>query len=200
MRYGVFLRPDPMTCLAVTTITGAIRAQYGLVSAGAFPPHITLVGSLALAGRESDLVQTLGAELRGIEGGWVENQGVRRLGNAVVYDVHARHGQAKEALLELARRVDGCVGPLLDPAPAGLAADLHFADRWRGHLSLASHELDTRADLRDEVLEFAAALDVSLSAQFRADTVLLYRFTHPTWTGSWWQGMRWEHAHSWRLG
>ena len=42
IRYGVFLRPDPATSVAVTQITGQLRAQYGLVSAGAFPPHVTL--------------------------------------------------------------------------------------------------------------------------------------------------------------
>ena len=47
-RFGVFLRPDPKTCAAVTQITSQLRAQYGLVSAGAFPPHITLAGSLPL--------------------------------------------------------------------------------------------------------------------------------------------------------
>ncbi len=45
-RFGVFLRPDPKTCAAVTQITGQLRAQYGLISAGAFPPHVTLAGSL----------------------------------------------------------------------------------------------------------------------------------------------------------
>ena len=49
-RYGVFLRPDPLTCASVTRITGQLRAQFGLVSAGAFPPHATLAGSLPLAG------------------------------------------------------------------------------------------------------------------------------------------------------
>lgn len=36
-RYGIFLRPDARTCRAVTVVTDQIRAQYGLVSAGAFP-------------------------------------------------------------------------------------------------------------------------------------------------------------------
>jgi SAM-dependent methyltransferase len=42
VRYGVFLTPDARTSAAVTTISGFIRAQFGLVSAGAFPPHVTL--------------------------------------------------------------------------------------------------------------------------------------------------------------
>ncbi|MCE3276742.1 MAG: hypothetical protein K0R13_2597, partial [Propionibacteriaceae bacterium] len=28
-RFGVFLRPDPKTCAAVTQITSLLRAQYG---------------------------------------------------------------------------------------------------------------------------------------------------------------------------
>jgi hypothetical protein len=32
VRHGVFLRPDPLTCAAVTRITTQLRAQYGLVS------------------------------------------------------------------------------------------------------------------------------------------------------------------------
>jgi hypothetical protein len=38
VRYGVFFTPDARTSAAVTTITGLVRAQFGLVSAGAFPP------------------------------------------------------------------------------------------------------------------------------------------------------------------
>src|SRR4029450_14112930 len=40
VRFGVFLRPDPKTCAAVTQITSQLQAQYGLVSAGGFPPPI----------------------------------------------------------------------------------------------------------------------------------------------------------------
>jgi hypothetical protein len=29
--------------------------------------------------------------------------------------------------------------------------------------------------------------------------VMLYRFAHNTWTGTWWREMRWEHVRSWRL-
>jgi hypothetical protein len=50
-RYGVFLTPDPATCAAVSTVTGLIRAQYGFVSAAAFPPHATLAGSQTQADR-----------------------------------------------------------------------------------------------------------------------------------------------------
>jgi hypothetical protein len=76
-RFGVFLRPDPATCLAITTITGQVRAQYGLVSAGAFPPHATLAGSLPIAASAHDLVEALTAGLMGFSTFPVENAGVR---------------------------------------------------------------------------------------------------------------------------
>ena len=63
-RFGVFLRPDPKTCAAVTQITSQLRAQYGLVSAGAFPPHITLAGSLPVVVPLAELIQLIGFVLR----------------------------------------------------------------------------------------------------------------------------------------
>ena len=42
-------------------------------------------------------------------------------------------------------------------------------------------------------------LGVIPPASFTADTVMLYRFAHNTWTGSWWRDMRWDHVRSWRL-
>ena len=83
-RYGVFLRPDPATCLAVTTTTGAIRAQYGLVSAGAFPPHATLVGSLPLVVSQDRLIETLEDVLSGASAFPMQNRGVRPLRKAEV--------------------------------------------------------------------------------------------------------------------
>jgi hypothetical protein len=63
-RFGVFLRPDPKTCAAVTQITGQLRAQYGLISAGAFPPHVTLAGSLPVVVPLAELIQLIGFVLR----------------------------------------------------------------------------------------------------------------------------------------
>ena len=46
------------------------------------------------------------------------------------------------------------------------------------HISLASHEMRIRADLREEVEDFVSGLGVIPPASFTADTVLLYRFAH----------------------
>jgi hypothetical protein len=59
IRYGVFLMPDAKTSAAVTSITGFVRAQFGLVSATRFPPHVTLAGSLPIAVGEDDFLEAV---------------------------------------------------------------------------------------------------------------------------------------------
>ena len=213
VRYGVFLRPDPRTCAAVTTIANQIRAQYGLVSAARFPPHATLAGSLPLAGAGDPhaalqrLLATLDTLLDGAQPVAVVNAGIAWLGTGLVYDIHrlpsrpgGRPDRPNDALVALAASVQGAVRPLLAPdAPGRLAADVHEPGAWRGHLSLASHELAERADLREEVEDYARGLDVPVPARFSAELVSLYRFLHPSWRGPWWTDVRWSHVRSWRL-
>lgn len=197
-RYGVFLTPDPATCLAVTTITAALRAQYGFVSAGAFPVHATLAGSLPLAVSEEVLIETIGGVVAQHAPFPVQNAGVRVLGSAVIYEVDAIDGAPNAPLRALAAAVDAAVRPLLAPT-SGFPADVHTPDRFHAHLSLASHELLSRGDLIDEVAHFTTALPVDVPAVFDGDTVTLYRFEHPTWGDGWWRAMTWDHLHTWRL-
>jgi hypothetical protein len=196
-RYGVFLRPDPPTCGAVATVTSLVRAQYGLVSAGAFPPHATLVGSLPV-GDPAALLSAVGAVLATVAPFPVHNTGVARLRSSIVYDVHTLDGRVNAPLVALAGSVEAAVIPFVTAAP-GLPADLPSGGTWHGHLSLASHELGVRPELGDEVAEFVRGLDVPVPDRFVADTVSAYRFTHPTWDGAWWTDLRWEFVRSWRL-
>jgi 2'-5' RNA ligase superfamily protein len=198
-RFGVFLRPDPKTCAAVTQITGQLRAQYGLISAGAFPPHVTLAGSLPVVVPLAELIQLIGFVLRRTPAFTVQNLGIRRLGDsALAYDVSTLDGAPNRTFSDLAGAVDSVVRPLLGPS-GSLPPDLYEPDRWMPHISLVSHELRIRADLRDEVEDYVNGLGVMPPASFTADTVTLYRFAHNTWTGSWWRDIRWEHVRSWRL-
>ena len=112
-RFGVFLRPDPKTCAAVTQITSQLRAQYGLVSAGAFPPHITLAGSLPVVVPLAELIQLIGFVLRRRPGFPVQNLGIRRLADAAIaYDVSALDGaptgRSMILLAQLIRSSDRC--------------------------------------------------------------------------------------------
>jgi hypothetical protein len=187
-RFGVFLRPDPLTCAAVTRITGQLRAQFGLVSAGAFPPHATLAGSLPLAGPPEELTDALAS----VATFPVRNHGLAWLNGGLVYDVHGLEME------HLAATVDAAVRPLLDSAP-GLPADLYEPGRWHAHLSLGSHDLAARPDLHDEVEAYVRGLAVEVPAEFPAEVVAVYRLEHETWTGTWWRAMEWEHVRSLRL-
>jgi hypothetical protein len=191
-RYGVFLRPDPLTCAAVTRITGQLRAQFGLVSAGAFPPHATLAGSLPLAGPPEELLSTLDAALAPVAPFTARHHGLAWLNGGLVYDVDGT------GLAQLAATVDAAVRPLLAPAP-GLPADTFEPGRWRAHLSLGSHDLAARPDLHDEVEAYVRGLAVEVPAEFPAEVVAVYRLEHETWTGRWWRAMEWEHVRSVRL-
>jgi hypothetical protein len=198
-RFGVFLRPDPKTCAAVTQITTQLRAQYGLISASAFPPHVTLAGSLPVVVPLAELIQLIGFVLRRAPRFTVQNLGVRRLGDSALgYDVSALDGAPNRRLNDLAGAVDSVVRPLLGPS-GSLPPDLYEPDGWMPHISLVSHELRIRADLREEVEDYLNGLGIIPPASFLADTVTLYRFAHNTWTGTWWRDMRWEHVRSWRL-
>jgi hypothetical protein len=198
-RFGVFLRPDPKTCAAVTQITSQLRGQYGLVSAGAFPPHITLAGSLPVVVPLAELIQLIGFVLRRVRAFTVHNLGMRRLADfTVAYDVSTLDGAPNKQLLALAGAVDSVVRPLLGPSGT-LPPSLYEPDRWLAHISLVSHELRVRADLREEVEDYVTGLGIMPPSSFTADTVMLYRFAHSSWTGSWWRDMRWEHVRSWRL-
>ena len=106
IRYGVFRTPDAKTSAAVTSITGFVRAQFGLVSAKRFPPHVTLAGSLPIAVGEEDFLEVV----NGVAGRHVPfeiwNSGIGRLGDAaVVFDVHGdASGTPNAALIDLGRR------------------------------------------------------------------------------------------------
>ncbi|MFF7651667.1 2'-5' RNA ligase family protein [Streptomyces sp. NPDC007983] len=201
-RYGVYLRPDPVTCAAVTAVTAQLRAQYGLVSAGAFPPHATLVGSRHLPGPEEEIVEAVTRAVADVPAFTVHNAGIRRQGVGLVYDVHhlADGTTPNTALVALAARIDTAIAPLETPAP-NPAAHPFDADTFRAHLSLLSHDMYVRPDpdLFAEVEEYATALPVPFSDSFPGNTVALYRTRSDDWTGRWWQTLTWEHVRSWRL-
>ncbi|MFB2556366.1 heme utilization protein [Herbiconiux liangxiaofengii] len=198
-RYGVYLRPDAPTCRAVTVVTDQLRAQYGLLSAGAFPPHATLVGSQPFGFAERDVVDALTHALAGVEPFAVHNAGIRSQGIGYVYDVdHRPDGTVNDELHGLAAVVEATVAPFRRPMGSPPANGFDPAT-FRAHLSLASHDLYVRPDLHDEVGEFIRELAVPVPSGFAGHTVVLYRTASPDWTGRWWQTMTWEHVHTWRL-
>ncbi|SKA79483.1 hypothetical protein SAMN06295879_0066 [Agreia bicolorata] len=198
-RYGIYLRPDAKTCRAVTVVTDQLRAQYGLLSAGAFPPHATLVGSQPFGFNENEVIEAVTALLANREAFEVHNAGIRSQGIGYVYDVSQNaDGTVNDELVSLARDIDAAVEPLRRPMNNPLPNDF-VPELFRGHLSLASHDLYVRPDLHEEVGEFIRELDVPVPTSFAGRSVVMYRTASPDWSGRWWQTMTWEHVHSWVL-
>jgi hypothetical protein len=130
----------------------------------------------------------------------VYNSGIVKLGDGYVYDVHhlADGSTPNARFVELAAAVDAAVAPLDTPAP-NPEPHRFDRDRFRAHLSLASHDLLVRPDLTEEVGEYLRALPFTPPPQFVGDTVALYRTSSADWSGRWWTTLTWEHIHTWRL-
>ena len=116
-----------------------------------------------------------------------------------MFDVHDdAEGRANTALLSLTADVVSTVLPLLREAD-GLSADVLGPDEWHGHISLASHELIERADLREEVENFIRGLGTPYPRTFRAARLTVFRLRHASWSGPWWTDFTWEHLRSFLL-
>ena len=197
----MFLLPDARTSAAVTRITSVLNAQFGFVSAGRFPPHVTLAGSLPLAVIETELVasmRTIAARHQPVA---IVNAGPQRLWESVLaFDVHHDEtGAANAALIDLAVDVMEGVRPLL-ASRGHLAADVHDRADWYGHLSLASHDLSGRPEWLTLVERFVHELAEPFPEHFEASRLGVFRFHHADWTGTWWTSFRWDLAELIELG
>lgn len=197
--YGVFLLPDPATSAAVSTLTFCVERQFGFVSAGRFPPHATLAGSVPIRASVASIVAALDPVLTGRPGFVVHNAGIVRNGGAVTYDVSRSPGGGRnEALVALAADVNAALAPLAHDIDAYLVAPFD-RERFRAHLSLASHEMVTQRELADDVEAFVRAVPVVVPPTFAASRVALYEFRSDGWAGHWWESLTWRHLRTWAL-
>ena len=199
IRYGIYLRPDPVTCWVQTQIVFALSRQFGLVSAAAFPPHATLVGNLKTEASVVDLEARITTALEGIDRFPVFNKGIERVRDAFFFNVHEDGcGEPNEPLVALAGAVLAAVLPLSVPVHDERTTPV-AENRFWAHLSLASHDLGVDNHLADEVGEFLAALPLVAPETFEATTVSLFETSADDWNAHWWHTLRWRHLHSWTL-
>ncbi|WHP18900.1 heme utilization protein [Cellulomonas sp. ES6] len=198
--YGVFLLPDPVTSAAVTTVTLAVERQFGFVSAGRFPPHATLAGSVPIRAEAPVIEAALDVVLRDRAGFDVHHSGIVRHGAAVTYDVdRLPDGRRNQALADLAVDVNAALAPLAHALDAYLVQPFD-PERFRAHISLASHEMRTQPHLGDDVEAFVRAVPApAVPAVFPARQVALYEFRSAGWTGRWWETLQWRHLRTWTL-
>lgn len=201
VRYGVFLRPDPATCWTVTQITTALRRQFGLVSAGAYPPHVTLVGNLATNASAEQLVAALEPVFRATSPFTVFNSGVQQQGDGFEYGVNrdAQGQQPNQMLSRVATAVIGAMLPFSEVVDDFATVQIEQY-RFAGHIGLASHDLKVDDHLVDEVGEYIAELPFRPPGAFDARWYSLIEFHADDWSGHWWQSLSWRHIRSWRIG
>ena len=70
-------------------------------------------------------------------------------------------------------------------------------DRFVGHLTLAMSDIP--AHLFAEILAFVQAAAPVGPPAFLADTIHLVAFASDDWAGRYWESLRWEILHAWRL-
>ena len=199
IRYGVFLRPDPLTCWAQTQINLALREQFGIVSAAAFPPHATLVGNLHTDATAVELVDLLTPVFANRVKFDVYNAGIQQVGDSLLYNVHEDGKGAPNApLVDLAAAVKSALLPVALDHDDYLVPQVGETEFW-AHLSLASHDMRGARDRLEEIGEFLAGLPISAPPSFTAKWFTLFAFETDDWTGEWWRSLRWTHQRSWSL-
>lgn len=200
VRYGIFLRPDPATCFAVTQIAEAVRHQFGFVAAAAFAPHATLIGNLRTDLSDEDLIATLNPVLASFSPFTVYNHGVEERPDSVRYDINRDEPGTgvNEELGTVATTVLDAVRPLHVRHNDNLAPNVeHYV--FAGHLSLASFELAAEPGRAKEVAEFIRGLPVRPPRSFDARWYTLFKFPHADWSRHWWNEMPWVHLKSWSV-
>jgi hypothetical protein len=197
-RYGIFLRPDPATCLAVTRVTQAVRQQFGFVAAEVFAPHATFLGNVRTDGTDDELVSVLDPVFEKVAPFPVYNRGIETLPGSVRYNLNydATGERPNPDLARVNTAIRDAVVPLHirhDDYLAPNAQDYVF----NAHLSLASFELAIEPRLLREVGEFIIGLPITAPWSFVLGWYTLFRFPNADWSGQWWNDMPWVHVKSW---
>ncbi|MEV6283977.1 hypothetical protein [Kribbella sp. NPDC051770] len=200
-RYGLFLRPPAKLASIQAQTHALLRAQFGLVAAGAFPPHVTILGHVATDASDNDMVAAAAAAVEGFGAVPVHNRGLAPYHGGICHDVGSlASGEPNPALLELFRAARKHLDPLRTPLGPAYRGGVKEEDEFYGHMSLAGHDLTRRPDLFAEVLRFLTDLDIGAPGDYVFDVVSLYRFeTRTGWDGPWWETMTWTLLSSHRL-
>lgn len=200
-RYGLFLRPPARLARIQAETHLLLRAQYGLVSAGAFPPHMTILGHVATEDDHEPVIDAAHIAMKDVAPVRIFNHGLTEHHGGIVHDVgRLRDGSPNPTLLDLFRRARTHLDPLRVPLHHEFKGGVKDDDAFYGHMTLAGHDLAARPELFAEVYDFLSQLDIDARGDYIADTITLYAFeTTSGWDGPWWETMTWTVLASIRL-
>lgn len=197
--WGVYLRPDPVTCKAITELTNLCKQQFGIVSAAAFAPHATLAGAVPSNASAAEFIEVLDPLLSRTTPFPVYNAGIAVMNPTIIYDIDKlENGEKNTRLHQLAIDVNDVIAPLTNYQPGDWIQPFD-GENFHAHFSLASHDLRARVDLREEVEEFLRAIPMDYTPHFTAEYITLFRFHSADWNSEWWHDITWEHIRSWKL-
>lgn len=184
----------------MTQVTHVLRQQFGIVSAAAFPPHVTLAGFTATSAPREEIARAVEVALEDQREFVVWNAGITRSNVTIAFDVNGvPGGEVNSSLGTLAERVNDAMSPFALDFDGELGPP-YSPEGFRAHISLASHDLKVREDLREEVEEFIRGLDIAYPEAFVATTVSMFEFWSDDWHSEWWHSLTWRHLRSWKLG
>jgi 2'-5' RNA ligase len=197
-RFGFYLRPSLAMSRAQIEIHHLLERQYNLRAAGKFMPHATIKGLFKSSAPVSEMIERLDVALRRIPVFTVRNHGVHPYPNfGIAVDIHgATEDEWNPELIRLHQVALEALMPLVDPdcdrTPWEPKGPLFHA-----HLTLAM--ADVPEAYFDEIVEFVRDAEPIGPPAFAAEVVQLFAFRSDDWAGRWWDTLRWELLHSWRL-
>jgi 2'-5' RNA ligase len=205
-RYGIFLRPSPELARVSLRAYEVVTRQFGLNAAAKYPPHVTVIGSIALSGTEADLTDTIDKVMAGQRPITVHNAGlIAKIGFAVGYELnYLPDGFPNLALRELYESMRTATAGARAHVSTDRQADKRLANEaaesFKAHLTVVGHDAADNPELLPEIKRFLGALpEVQAPAEDTLDTVSLFRFTSADWPGRYWESMSWTLLRSWPM-
>lgn len=204
-RYGIFIRPPREVSIRALEIMRCVRDLFGFHAAMAYPPHITLIGSIVLDGTEDDLADAVSTVLANRTAIAVHGRGLdATIGAAVGIDYsRTADGRRNSALTDLYADLHRAITPLQGYEPSDRNAEARRAkaatENFRAHLTVLGHDGVDNPAMRDEARAFVAPLAGGLPADWVAETITLYRFWSNAWHSDYWLTQEWTPRASWTL-
>lgn len=213
VRYGVFLRPSAALIAETLRSFAVTHEVYGFRAANAYPPHITLVGSIASSVSQDVLIDAVSEALRGHTSVRLFSEGMSLVQGSVMYrfsDAEPVAPRQKDSGVPVpGSGVRELMGSILE-AVSGLR---HFHDedftaarrrldspeRFSPHLSIISFDGVDSPELSAEALELLQQLGLGHSIVDTFEWVHLLRLHAQDWSASYWDSLSWSVVKTWRL-
>lgn len=204
-RYGIFIRPPAEVAAPVLEMLHIARDLFGFHAACAYPPHITLIGSIVLTGTEDELIEAIGTVVQ-------HRPPISMFGTGLDAPIAAAVG------FDYTRLVDGSVNTALPDLYEQLRvsisqlrgfeeSDWKAAERrakeapelFTAHMTVIGHDGIDNAILREEAKQVLDVSAASVPAHWDATTVTVYRLWSADWSGKYWLTQEWVPLYSWTL-